>query len=37
MLTDLPKGSVIDVWQGPECASERNSSEYYEIVAIDTI
>ena len=37
MLTDLPKGSIIDIWQDPECASKLNSSEYYEIVAIDTI
>ena len=33
LQTDFTKGSIIDVWGGPECASECNNIKSYEVTA----
>ena len=37
MLSNFSKGSVMDVWRGPECVSECGSIKSYEWVAAETI
>ena len=32
MLNNLAKGSIIDVWWGPECASECDSINFYKTI-----
>ena len=37
MLNNLAKGSIVDVWRGPECTSECNSIKSYKKVAAEAI